>query len=80
MVRKQVYITPEQDRKLKQAADQLGTTEAQVVRHGIDLATRETELSREQAWREVLAFMRERAKLKVPYNPRTWTRDELYDD
>jgi hypothetical protein len=80
MVRKQIYITQEQDRAIKKKASEAGTTEAELVRLGIDLITREPPLTREEAWRELLAFMKERAKIKVPYQPRTWTRDELYDD
>lgn len=79
MVRKQVYITKEQDEKLKKTAEILRTTEAELVRRGIELATKDDEI-RKQAVESLLAFMRERAKLKVPQSPRTWTRDELYDD
>jgi hypothetical protein len=80
MVRKQIYITEKQDKKLKQAAERLSTTEADIVRRGIELMTQEETLSRAEAWAEELAFMKERAKIKVPYAPRTWTREELYDD
>ena len=36
MVRKQVYITAEQDEKLKAAAAELGVTEAELVRRAVD--------------------------------------------
>jgi hypothetical protein len=81
MVRKQVYITQEQEEKLKRAARDAGLAEADIVRRGIDLATGAPETERRQlALRRLLAFMEERAKLEVPQVPRRWTRDELYDD
>lgn len=36
LVRKQTYITPEQDRRLKQSAQQHGTTEAEILRRALD--------------------------------------------
>jgi predicted DNA-binding protein len=52
MVRKQILITPEQNRRLKARAAQAGTAKADIVRRGIELA-----LSAEQAeddWRAQL--------------------------
>ncbi len=36
MIRKQVYIEPRQDQLLKALAKELGLTEAELIRHGID--------------------------------------------
>jgi len=36
LVRKQTYITPAQDRAVKQLAQQQGTTEAEILRKAID--------------------------------------------
>ena len=36
MVRKQVYIEPGQDARLKRQAAQLGVTEAELIRRAID--------------------------------------------
>jgi hypothetical protein len=81
MVRKQVYITKEQDKKLKLAARQQGITEAALVRLGIDRALADDGANkREEAWERLFAFMEQRARMKVPQEPRTWTRDDLYDD
>lgn len=38
MVRKQIFITAEQNRRLKQRAARTGTAEADIVRQGIELA------------------------------------------
>lgn len=81
MVRKQVYITKDQDEQLKRLSHDLGVTEAELIRRGVDLVTAKQEKDEaDEAWQELLAFMKERGRLKVPQRPRTWTRDELYDD
>jgi len=36
LVRKQTYITPEQDAALKRLAQQQGTTEAEILRRALD--------------------------------------------
>jgi hypothetical protein len=36
MVRKQVYITPEQDKKLKECSQRLGVTEAELIRRAVE--------------------------------------------
>lgn len=81
MVRKQVYIEPEQDELLKRLSKELGVTEAALVRRALDsLAEPDDEIARQQALQELFAFMRERATMKVPQTGRGWTRDELYDE
>lgn len=37
LVRKQIYITPAQDRALKRLAKQQDTTEAEIIRKALDL-------------------------------------------
>lgn len=37
LIRKQTYITPAQDRAVKQLAQQQGTTEAEILRKALDL-------------------------------------------
>jgi len=81
MVRKQVYIEPEQEKRLKQRARELGVSEAELIRRGIDQVTRvpaALPLDR-RAWQDELAFIRKRARLrKALGSRRTWTREELY--
>jgi hypothetical protein len=36
MIRKQTYVTAEQDRRLKEMADQYHTTEAEILRRALD--------------------------------------------
>lgn len=82
MVRKQVYIEPEQDEILKQRASRLGVTESELIRQGIDLVTRRRQvLAHDEAdWHEALEFMYERARLEVRPGSRAWTREEIYDE
>ena len=81
MVRKQVYIERAQDERLKQQAAEEGASEAELIRRGIDMVTgKGRERRRDEAWQRLLQMMEARAKMKVPQQPRTWTRDELYDD
>ncbi len=81
MVRKQVYIAADQDAFLKQRARELGVTEADVVRQGIEELRRATNhgYRDEQAWQEERAFIEQRLRLPSRGGTRTWTRDELYD-
>ena len=81
MVRKQIYIKQEQDRKLKKLAANLGITEAEVVRRAID----ELESPAGASYPESLAALfeiarRRRETLPLSNGGRTWTRDELYDE
>lgn len=82
MVRKQVYITAEQDALLKRRAKALGTSEAEMVRRGIELAgqTAATLPFDREAWEEEKRFIRKRMRMKVPQTGRSWTREELYDE
>jgi predicted DNA-binding protein len=83
MVRKQVYLTPEQDRRLKEKAKAQQRPEAEVLREALDAGfaqQRDTESVRREAWERQLEFMRARLALDVTQQPRTWTRDDLYEE
>lgn len=83
MVRKQVYIRPDQEGLLKRRAKKLGVTEAELIRRGIDQTSGASAdiASDHAAWEEELAFIRERARLLPGLaQPRTWTRAELYEE
>ena len=82
MVRKQVYIDAQQERLLKRRAKELGVTEAELIRQGLDQSLTVTAAPRRpdpEAWQEFMRTVRRRMRIKVPQAPRTWTRDELYD-
>ncbi|MFZ1104427.1 MAG: hypothetical protein WAN86_16535 [Hyphomicrobiaceae bacterium] len=53
MVRKQLFITEEQNRKLKERAAATGFSEGELVRAGIDLQL-ERDLEQQRAWQDVV--------------------------
>ncbi len=81
-VRKQIYIEPEQEQMLKHQAKKLGISEAELIRRCIDQAPSISDLSPfdEEAWEKVKAIMEERLSMNVPQTPRTWTREEIYEE
>ena len=59
MIRKQVYIRPEQKERLKRRAQEKGISESELIREGIDEVAGGPSISdREKAWQELLAFMK----------------------
>ena len=81
MIRKNIYLEPDQERLLKQRAEALGVSEAELIRRCLDTtALQAPALPLDpQAWADELAFLRQRCKT-VPSRTghRTWTREELY--
>lgn len=84
MIRKQVYIEKRQDRVLKRRAKELGVTEADLIRRGIDLLGQrplsEPLPRRLEALAESERYIRAHRRLKVPQTGRGWTREELYEE
>jgi hypothetical protein len=82
MVRKQVYIEPRQEELLKKRAKELGVSEAELIRRGIDQVATAPLRPRPnlQAWAEIEDFIRKHRMMDVPQTGRGWTRDELYED
>ena len=84
MVRKEIYITPQDDELLKRRAEQLGVSEADLIRQAVEQIARQAAKREEaiKAWEETIAFARERAKLPIAGTggDRGWTREELYDE
>ena len=85
MIRKQVYIEPRQERRLKRLARKTGKTEAEIIRQALDTHVDEAERRQDRlkAWDEEKEFIRQRmAKHPPPPGPppaRTWKREDLYD-
>ena len=82
MVRKQVYLERRQDGMLKRRAKELGVTEAELIRRGVDHVARGTVATAPDAsaWREALRVIRRRLRMRVPQGGRSWTREELYEE
>ena len=81
MIRKQVYITPLQDKLLKARARQLGVTEAELIRRGIDRSLQDgvKPLPDPKALKEIESYIRARMRKGPLKGGRRWTREELYD-
>ena len=81
MIRKNIYLEPDQERLLKQRAEALGVSEAELIRRCLDTtALQALALPLDpQAWADELAFLKQRCET-VPSctGHRTWTREELY--
>ncbi len=82
MVRKQVYIEAGQEASLKRRAKDLGVSESDLIRQGIDrvVVHPSTAHADTRAWEEELAFIRARAKTSSSGEKRTWRREDLYED
>lgn len=81
MVRKQVYIEPRQDALLKRLSRDLGLSEAELIRSGIDrflglgmLPARDLTV-----WAEERHFIQQRMNQAAIRGERTWKREALYD-
>ena len=81
MVRKQVYVSQDQDARLKRVSKELGVTESELIRRGVDATCTTVKGPRDpKAWAEFMALAEERARIKAAQVARGWTRDDLYED
>jgi predicted DNA-binding protein len=78
-IRKQVYIEPDQERRLKKLTKQTGMTEAEIIRKALDLQLHEIEVQRRASsgWAAIEEFINKRM-MKAPSAEPTWNREELY--
>ena len=87
MVRKQVYIYPHQEARLKAMAMAQLVSEADLIRQAVDAFLGQPQTAAinplppdETAWQEILtsfAAVRERS---LPGAPHRWTREDYYDE
>lgn len=82
MIRKQVYIEPEQDAILKRLAQMLGLSEAEIIRRGIDQQTAAVPTGSRDltAWQREKSFIAKRMAEGPVSSRRRWNRDELYEE
>lgn len=80
MIRKQIYIAPQQDKMLKRLARQTHKSEAAIIRDAIEehAQSLRDKQSRMKAWRAIEATADRLKKLPVT-TTRSWTREDLYD-
>lgn len=80
-IRKQIYIAPHQEERLKQLAAVTGLSEAEIIRQAIDqhMTTFQLTTRNLAAWEAERKFLDEWiARGPVP-GGRKWTRDELHE-
>jgi hypothetical protein len=82
MIRKQIYIEPIQEAKLKRQAKIMGITEAEVVRRAIDQQTVLSTSGRRDmsAWEREKSFIVERMKERKHSGGRKFNREEIYEE
>ena len=80
-VRKQIYIEPRQDNRLKQLALSTGISEAEIIRQAIDRHTQSFQLSQPDlsAWEQEQEFIKQLIEQGPVKGGRTWRREELYE-
>jgi hypothetical protein len=83
MVRKQVYIEPDQERFLKRRSSELGIAEADLIRQAVDLLaqTPATHSFDPDAWADEEAALDRRARVAAKRST-AWRfrRDEMYHE
>lgn len=84
-IRKQVYLEPKQERRLKQRAKLEGVPEAEIIRRAIDRGLNQLSVSNSRAQAPTdriprfFSLIDELIRQGPIAGKRTWTRDELYD-
>jgi len=81
-IRKQFYITKDQDNLLKSKARELGIKEAELVREALDYQIGKIKFLREplKTWQQEYGFIQGLMKEKAATGTaRAWKREELYD-
>jgi transposase InsO family protein len=84
MIRKQLYITADQEQALKQRAGELGMSEAELVRRALDQVLKSGSGSdpraglRQRAAEELLRHADEVARTRPSGGQRRWRRADLY--
>jgi len=80
-IRKQIYLDPAQDVKLKELAHVLETSEAELIRQAIDahVSTLRRRRRNRKAWQAERAFIQDWMSQGPVPGGRTWRREDLYD-
>jgi predicted DNA-binding protein len=81
MKRKQIYLEPDQDRRLRVLARRRGKTESQLIREGVNRILQEPVLLRlnHKAWEEESAFIASLIRKGPIKGKRTWRRQDIYE-
>ena len=82
MIRKQIYIESHQESILKQKANSLGITEAEVIRRAIDGQAASARMGARdpQAWEREKSFITRRMSKGHMPGVRRWKREDAYEE
>jgi hypothetical protein len=78
MKRKQIYLDPDQDRRLRALSRHRGRSESELIREGVDRVLKEPPVDR-TAWERQLAFIDSLIAKGPLKGKRTWRREDLYE-
>lgn len=80
-IRKQIYIKPDQEVRLKQLASLTNLSEAEIIRQAIDQRTKSYRINRRNlaAWESERAFIQQLISANPVSGGRAWQREDLYD-
>jgi hypothetical protein len=79
MVRKQLYIDDDLDRRLAQRAEQLGVSQASLVREALDRLLADDRTAGQRAVAILEEMWAESDALGISSGGRKWTREELHE-
>lgn len=80
-IRKQIYLEPEQDLRLKRMSAATGLSEAEIIRRALDARLNENTIRRPDltAWIREREFIRQLIAAGPVAGGRTWKREDVYD-
>lgn len=80
-IRKQIYIEPYQDQRLKRLASELNMSEAEIIRQAIDQHTSALSVLRPdlKVWEREKEFILALRKKSTIRQARSWRREDLYE-
>ena len=80
-IRKQIYIDPGQEHKLRQLSEKTGASQAQIIRTAIDaqLLTSGVITRDIKAWEAERAFIQKLIRKGPVEGGQSWTREELHE-
>jgi len=80
MVRKQIYLTPNQEALLKRLARERGMTEAEIIRQAVDqIGAWVSFRPNLRAWEQERKFLEHLLQQGPVAGKRAWRREDLYE-
>ena len=81
MARKTITLSEREQRQMARVARASGVAESVLLRRGVEIALRATQLELDEAaWKRELRFIKSRARIPSMTQGRAWSREDLYDE